>query len=175
MAVIKKTTKKRTGGVQVFGNTLLRLIDSRMVNNNCDGIITEVDEAKFTTTVKVSEVEFHEVPLRVLISSQASFIEIPKIGTNCVVVFRDANMGRPYILEVHECTKILCKVGTSTFNVTESGFLLTRGNSGLKKTLTDLIDAINTMTVTTPSGPSGTPINATVFTNIKTDLNNYLT
>lgn len=175
MAATKTSAKKRTGSIQVFGNALWRLIQAAIRNSNSDGVVTAVDETKFTATVKVNEIEFHEVPLRVLISEQASFVEIPKVGTNCVIIFRDANMQRPYILEVHECTKVLLKVGTSVFDATESGFSMVRGSSGLKKTLTDLIDAINAMTVTTPSGPSGTPINAVTFTNIKNDLNNYLT
>lgn len=175
MGTKKTTAKKRTGSIQVFGNALLRLIDSRVRNNNVDGVVTEVDETKFTATVKIGLVDFYEVPLRVLSGSQASFIEIPKVGTNCVVVFRDANMGRPYILEVHECTKILVKIGTSTMTINESGFLMSRGSSGLKKTLSDLIDAISQLTVTTGVGPSGVPINLSTFTQIKTDLDNYLT
>lgn len=43
-------------------------------------------------------------------------------------------------------------------------------NESLKKILSDLIGAIEQMTVTTPSGPSGTPINISSFTQIKNRL-----
>ena len=174
MAVQKNKASKRTGSIDVFGQALLRIIDARVRNNNADGIITAIDETKFTATVKVGAVEFYAVPLRVLVSSQASFIEIPKINTNCVIVFRDANMQRPYILEVHECSKILMKIGAASYSMNENGFSFVKNSSGLKKTLSDLLDAITKMTVTTATGPSGTPINAVDFTNIKDDLDNYL-
>lgn len=171
----KNETRSRAGTIQVFRDALLRIIQNNVRYNNADGVVKDVDETKFTATVQVNKTVYHNVPLRVLISAQASFIEIPKKETNCVIIFRDMNNSRPYILEVHECTKVICKVGDSILNVQETGFSMARSGSGLKKSLSDLIDAINALTVTTPSGPSGTPINAASFTSIKNDLNNYLT
>lgn len=171
----KNETRSRAGTIQVFRDALLRIIQNNIRYNNADGVIKSIDEAKFTASVQINKTVYNNVPLRVLISAQASFIEIPKVGSACVVIFRDMNNSRPYILEVHECSKVICKVGNSVLNVQEAGFSMVRNSSGLKKTLEDLIDAINALTVTTPSGPSGTPINAVSFTSIKNDLNNYLT
>jgi hypothetical protein len=47
------------------------------------------------------------------------------------------------------------------------------GNT-LKDLLGELIDAINSLTVPTPHGPSGTPLNAATFTSIKGKLGNIL-
>lgn len=62
----------------------------------------------------------------------------------------------------------------STIKITPQGLTLTRGSSGLKKTLEDLLTAIKALTVTTGVGPSGTPINVADFIKIESDLPNYL-
>ena len=54
------------------------------------------------------------------------------------------------------------------------GVTVTRGGSGLKKTLDDMLTAIQALTVTTPHGPSSTPINSAKFASIQADLPNYL-
>lgn len=55
------------------------------------------------------------------------------------------------------------------------GFVIKRSTETLKKIISDLIDQIVELTVTTPNGPSGTPINATAFTAIKNRLPNLFT
>lgn len=85
-----------------------------------DGIITDVDQSSFTCTVKIGDsndaVEFFEVPLRVMISKQASFIELPVINTNCLVMFRDANLGRPQIIMVDQTDELLITNNKTAFN-----------------------------------------------------------
>jgi len=164
--------------VAQFLEDLSKMIATHTRAANIDGIVyDDPDETKFTCTVQIPTTEalIYNVPLRVLISSQSSFIEIPKKGTACVLTFRDMNESRPQILEVHECKKIICSISNAGFTIDATGFKIINGSSGLKKTLSDLIDAVNLLTVPTGTGPSGTPINATTFTNIKTDLDNYLT
>lgn len=139
----KNTADKRTGSIQVFGNALLRVIVGLIRNNNVDGTVVDVDEAAFTATIKVGEVNFYAVPLRVLVSSQASFVEVPKVGTQCAVTFRDANMGRPYILEVHECSKILYKVGASTCEVSPDAWIFNGGTLGGMVKLEAILSAVN--------------------------------
>ena len=57
----------------------------------------------------------------------------------------------------------------------KKGFTFNFGDDfSLKKTLTQILDAILQLTVTTGVGPSGTPINAQTFTDIKNSLDNYL-
>lgn len=62
-----------------------------------------------------------------------------------------------------------------SLKMTQKGFTFNFGDDfSLKKTLTQILDAILQLTVTTGVGPSGTPINAQTFTDIKNSLNNYL-
>lgn len=70
--------------------------------------------------------------------------------------------------------KLQVTKGDSNFTITENGFTVNKGGSGLRKTLDDILDAILKLTVTTNVGPSGTPINAAQFQSIKSDLDNYL-
>ena len=73
-----------------------------------------------------------------------------------------------------------CKVNISilegpSLKMTQKGFTFNFGDDfSLKKTLTQILDAILQLTVTTGVGPSGTPINAQTFTDIKNSLDNYL-
>lgn len=69
---------------------------------------------------------------------------------------------------------ITMKADQATIKAGTGGLTLTKGSSGLKKTLDDLLTAILALTVTTGVGPSGTPINAADFTKIQSDLSNYL-
>lgn len=52
----------------------------------------------------------------------------------------------------------------------DGGFTIKKGGESVKKLFSDLLDEINKITVTTYTGPSGTPINATAFELIKTRL-----
>ena len=69
---------------------------------------------------------------------------------------------------------ITMKADQATIKAGTAGLTLTKGSSGLKKTLNDLLTAILALTVTTGVGPSGPPINAADFTKVQTDLSNYL-
>lgn len=66
------------------------------------------------------------------------------------------------------------QAGETAFKASTAGLSLTRKNSGLKKTLDDLLKAIQNLTVTTGVGPSGPPINIQDFIQVQTDLANYL-
>src|ERR1044072_7472352 len=81
-----------------------------------DAVVLLVDETAFTCDVKTGDTTFFDVPLRVLVSSQASYVEIPETGTKCVICFRDANQGRPQILMVDKALKILVKCDNIVFN-----------------------------------------------------------
>lgn len=105
-----------------------------------DGVITSVDESKFTCDVlvgdSVSSSTFFDVPLRVLISNQASVIEIPEINTPCVICFRDSNIGRPQILMIHKALKILVICDQIVFN---------NGSLGGLVKVNDLVTRLNTI------------------------------
>jgi hypothetical protein len=58
-------------------------------------------------------VSFTNVPLRVLINSKSSFIEIPADNTTVLMTFRDGDFARPQLIEVHECKEIIIEIGGS--------------------------------------------------------------
>lgn len=67
------------------------------------------------------------------------------------------------------------KIENAELVISRDGFAVKRSSETLKKIISDLIDQIKLLTVTTPNGPSGTPINATAFTAIKNRLPNLFT
>ena len=66
------------------------------------------------------------------------------------------------------------KTGSSTVTVTSGGVTLKKGGAGLKKTLESMLDALCQLTVPTGVGPSGVPINAAQFAQIKTEVSQYM-
>mgnify|MGYP002510730700 CR=1 FL=1 len=58
--------------------------------------------------------------------------------------------------------------------LTDKGITVNKGNFGLKKTLQELLKAIQELTVNTPQGVSSVPNNLTDFKHIQEDLDEYL-
>lgn len=74
----------------------------------------------------------------------------------------------------HEAKALTLLSDQATIKITTGGLTLKKGGSGLKKTLDKMLDGICQLTVPTAVGPSGVPINASMFQQIKADLPNYL-
>jgi len=66
------------------------------------------------------------------------------------------------------------KNNTTELKVKEAGFEVKRGGESLKAILVDLLTQILALTVTTSTGPSGTPINAAALQAIKDRIPNLL-
>jgi hypothetical protein len=150
---------KRSASIAEFATTLIRLIDSRIRATICDGVVISVDKTAFTCDVKVQETTFTDIPLRVMINSQASFVEVPKVNTNVLITFRDANSGRPQLLEVHECEEILTKCDKVIFNDGLLGGMvkvddLTTKLNNLEDKYNSLLQILQTISI--PLAPSGT-------------------
>lgn len=75
---------------------------------------------------------------------------------------------------LHEADALTVTADSTTVKASTGGVTITRSGSGLKKTLDDMLTAIQALTVTTPHGPSSTPINSAKFASIQADLPNYL-
>ena len=82
-------------------------------------------------------------------------------------------IGDDFVLEIGS-QGIGIKADTTTIQASTGGLTFSRGSSSLKKTLTDLCDALGALTVPTGTGPSGVPINKAQFDLIKQGLNDYL-
>jgi hypothetical protein len=79
---------------------------------------------------------------------------LPKNGTECIITFINKNIA--FLSQCKEVDKII----------------IAGNNESLKEVLNDLITSIKALTVTTPAGPSGTPINFASFDSINVKINN---
>jgi hypothetical protein len=123
-----------------------------------DGVVVAVNKEKFACDVKLSDSTsnsiYYSVPLRVLKNSQASVIEIPKVGTNCILGFRDSNAGRPQLMMIHEAEEIRM-TGKVVFNGGTLGGMVKavelKNQSNKDKAILDaLLQIINGSTITEP-------------------------
>lgn len=141
------------------------------------GTVKKVDEEARTCDVEVGGIIREKVLLYFLDDEEKwGWWYVPKVGSLVLVTRVDAAGTRLRISMFSEIDKVVCTIGEekTVFTITENGFRLNNGESGLLKTLTDLCAALEKLTVTTAWGPSGTPINAAEFTRIKQDLKTYL-
>jgi hypothetical protein len=126
---------------------LHRFVQSEMRNTNTDCIIIGVDESTYSCTLQIQDTKYFNVPLRVLINSQASVVEIPKLKTNGIVCFLDNNHSRPKLLEIHEVEKLLLKIGDSTLEITTKTFTFNGGeNDGFVK-VKELTEKLNNLEI----------------------------
>lgn len=172
-----------------FWNNIERMIRDRE-KTILQGSVTEVNESERTCSVLVGNVVYEDVRLYGVIKADLKgFVMLPKVGS-IVMAGRIEESNELFVIMFTEVDKIIytvedisitadkggCDITAkdSNIKITPGGMTFVRSGSGLKKTLSDLIDAITKLTVTTGVGPSGIPINAADFIKIKQDLNNYL-
>ena len=119
-----------------------------------------------TCTVEIAEsVLIYRVRLRSVTGSKAGFLIIPVIGSY-VIISRIGLSNEWYVSMFSEVEEIRSEtVGKiSILNTVEN----------LKTIMNDLLAAIEAITVTTPAGPSGPPINIADFIAINLRINNLL-
>ena len=156
-----------------------RLFDDRLrgvATNTFYGEVVAVDEGKRTCKVKLGRVHAENVLLYgIEDESLKGWVLIPAKGSK-VVVSRMSGSNRYYVMMFSEVEKVILTVGDQTLlQVTGKGFKVNRGSSGLKKTLTTLIDGILNLKFPTTSGATtGPTINAQDFIKAKNELNEYL-
>lgn len=75
---------------------------------------------------------------------------------------------------LQEADALTVTAGSTTVKASVGGVTITRGGSGLKKTLDDMLAAIQSHTHPCPPGSTSVPTNAATFATIKADLPNYL-
>ncbi len=78
------------------------------------------------------------------------------------------------IIRYSEITKAVITVDNTVFTMTNAGYKIERGSVSLTSIMQNILNHIMALTVTTPSGPSGVPINLSSFTSDLSDLNNLL-
>jgi len=76
-----------------------------------DGVIELVND-NFTCDIKVQDVVFSDVPVAVLINSQADFYAKPKVGSKCLITFRDGNINFPQLVQCDQVELFIFNQGT---------------------------------------------------------------
>lgn len=98
-----------------------------------DGIVTAVND-NFTCDITIQTVPYTNVPIKVLVGTQASVYPIPVINTKCLVTFRDGNRALPQIVDFDQIDKLYIKTNLTQFN---------DGSNGGMVLVNDLVDRLN--------------------------------
>jgi hypothetical protein len=156
-----------------------------------DAFVLEVDEPQRTCKVETTKgITYENVALFAVKDKLLKGVcLVPKIHSK-VLVSRIGGSNMLYVASYSAIDRVIMSINDQqrdedyniakpeknicTFEMSVNGFKMFRNTAGLKKTLSDLCDAIMWLTVTTNTGQSGTPINATKFAEIKNELNQYL-
>jgi hypothetical protein len=145
--------------------------------------VVEVDWNNKTMTAKglADNLEFYDVLLGI-----GSVYKKPTVGAKCLIGLILNNEAATFLIEAEaveevsiavgdnevlfDVDKLNVTIGTSTFKIDDSGFLVKRNNETLKKVLNDMIDELNKIIVI-----QGTSINVPAMNAIKQRLNTVLT
>lgn len=102
------------------------------------------------------------------------FLLKPAVSSYVIVEQIEGHAGAWQVSAYSTIDELSLLIDTTKLRVDKDGFLISRGSENLHDILSDLINAINMITVPTSAGPSGTPINAATFTKIANRLQKIL-
>ena len=132
-----------------------------------DGVVEEVND-NFTCDVSIQDTIYSNVPIAVLIGSQASDYQIPVIGTSCLITFIDFNRGLPTIISFDQidtwkinCATLLEFNGGENGGLPLSPNLVTRLNKieEQQNQILDILKSINVAATPFPFAPLFTSVN----------------
>lgn len=132
--------------------------------------IKSIDGTK--CSILIGQLELSDVRLRAVINNEDDKILVtPKVGSQVLVAdLSGGNYRDLAVMKYSEVEKIEIKVANMEVVVNGGKISIKNASQNLYDLLVELIDAINALTVTTATGPSGTPINAVQFSAVKTKL-----
>jgi len=133
------------------------------------GQVKSFDKAKGLCDISIEgSPDLLEVRTRAVADEQETGIMIsPKKGSYVLVAMIENKAESASIIGYSEVDEYYLVIGQSKLRMNKDGFLMGRGSNVMGSLISDLIDAILQLTVTTGTGPSGTPINAVTFTQLK--------
>jgi hypothetical protein len=151
--------------------------------------VKSVDADACTCDADAMGITWNDIRIRSQAQAGKVITVLPKVDSS-ILVARIGNSNELYVAAFSEVDQVLWQIGDASFKFTEAGaemvkkdkttflqgdlFTIKTQNESLKKILSDLIDAIGALTVTTGVGPSGIPINKAQFDAIKNRLANLL-
>jgi len=159
-----------------LGKELGDFLKNRVGEGIIPAKVIAVDEANFVVDVRdVQGNDIYDVRFRAGQDGDDHIILLP--APNSWVLIGRLSRGESWaVLMVSEVQKVSVSVGLSAFEVDEDGTLIQRGAETLKSIVTDLLTALELLTVTcaAPGAPSTPPLNLASFTALKTRVNNLL-
>lgn len=140
------------------------------------GVVMEINEDDYTCTVSdPTDLEYYDVRLKSVVGAESEeLVIVPKMNSSVLI----ANIGQTetewVVVKCNVVDKIIYKIGTLQFEMDADGYKISKSGINLKEVLDGLIDQIKLITVPTPAGPSGVPVNAAAFDVIKSQLDQIL-
>lgn len=140
------------------------------------GRVLSVDEKDMTCRIAMQNGGPNRlnVRLRAAISDDKGFLAIPALDSYVLVGIIDSKPAMSFVVATTVLREVRLTVGTSKFMVNENGYSLGKGDETIEGLLDEMLTAIQQLTVTTGTGPSGVPINATSFADIQTRFKDLL-
>ena len=145
-----------------------------------DGVISNVRETDMLVAVTISGQLFKNVPLKVLVKTQPSIIEVPADQSPCLICLRNADFTTPQILMIQNVKKYLWKIGSQTLQFDTNGFIFNGGSdfmvfaSKILTKLNNLENAYNDLVVKynahVHSGVTTGPGSSAVTTSLETTV-----
>lgn len=164
-----------------------KIIEKTLAATITEGTVKSVDKEKRTCDVERDDLpELFDVRLNAMLESGDDVATIyPKEGSRVLVALVEGQPTDAFVLSATDIDEVAVRIGESEMvankdkvsakcgssEVTvEKGGVTIKKDESLKQFLSSLIDNIAAITVTTPQGPSSSPINASKITALKTEL-----
>jgi hypothetical protein len=136
--------------------------------------VKSVDESSGTCIlIDEDELEMFDIRLKPVLTDDESVVMLPAVGSFVLIARIEADE-EWLLIACEKVDKYRITVDESVIEMTSDGIKISKAGESLKSLLSDLIDAIEAITVPTGTGPSGVPINSAQFTAIKNRLTNFL-
>ena len=135
------------------------------------GVVAEVGENSCKVKLISNDLKLEDVLYTATQGNTNGFFSIPKEGTNVLIAPIGGDENSLYLLAMDEITQVRLVLEDETITIDKEGFKteLSKGklifkneNSDLKTLITDLVDMVTQLTLSTAVGPSGTPLPPTI-------------
>ena len=135
------------------------------------GVVTESGERACKVKLRATDVEMEDVAYLATLENEKGFVLVPKVGCNVLVAPIGGDENSLHLVSVDEVEKVRLVLDTGTLTMDKHGmvtelsegkFAFKNAGADLKTLLTDLVDMVAQLTVSTAQGPSGTPLPPTV-------------
>lgn len=181
---MNKNTTKIRAGIHALVQRPYEVISGTVVSGS-------IDAAAYTATVQPSDdgEPIKGVRLHTITGSGEGMVLIPADGADVVIASIDGP-GEWTVIKMGEITKAVIKIGnvtlemdgtratlqnhSVTLDISGSVFKMNTAAESLYTFLSDLLNYLMALTVPTPSGVSGVPVNITNFSALRTRLDNLL-